>query len=220
MTVAGGVLNTALGSYGVVSGGRENSASNMYATVPGGYSNDASGIGSFAAGNNSNATHDGSFVWSDQSFINGASSTGSNQFVARAAGGFYLYTDLGSTTGVTVAPGDGSWASVSDSNLKENVRPVDGAALLERLSLIPISEWNYIAQDEAIRHIGPMAQDFRAAFGLGTDDRHISTVDADGVALAAIQALHEKSKEIDELKRLIVELQTQMKRLADDQLRR
>jgi hypothetical protein len=65
-----------------------------------------------------------------------------------------------------------------------------------------------------------MAQDFRAAFGLGADDKHISTVDADGVALAAIQALHEKTKEIDELKSQIAELQTQMKRLANDQLRR
>ncbi len=220
MTIAGGVLNTALGSYAAISGGRENSASNLYATIPEGFSNDASGVGSFAAGNNSNALHDGAFVWSDQSFTNGATSTGINQFVARAAGGFYLYTDLGSTTGVTVAPGDGSWSSVSDRNLKENVRSIDSEGLLEKLSQIPISEWNYTSQNESVRHIGPMAQDFRAAFGLGSDDKHISTIDADGIALAAIQALHAKTKEIDVLRTQIAELKAQMQSLAGNQLKR
>ena len=47
--------------------------------------------------------------------------------------------------------------------------------------------------------MGAMAQDFAAAFGLGEDAKHISTVDADGVALAAIQGLNQKLK--DELKR-------------------
>ncbi len=40
--------------------------------------------------------------------------------------------------------------------------------------------------------MGPMAQDFRAAFGLGVNDTSIVTVDADGVALAAIQGLNER----------------------------
>ena len=37
-----------------------------------------------------------------------------------------------------------------------------------------------------------MAQDFYAAFGIGPDDKHITTVDEGGVALAAIQGLNEK----------------------------
>ena len=45
--------------------------------------------------------------------------------------------------------------------------------------------------------MGPMAQDFYAAFGLGADDRHIVTVDADGVALAAIQGLRDMLREKD-----------------------
>ena len=49
----------------------------------------------------------------------------------------------------------------------------------------------------SIRHIGPMAQDFYAAFGVGEDDRHISTVDADGVALAAIQGLYQVVQDKD-----------------------
>jgi flagellar biosynthesis/type III secretory pathway protein FliH len=40
--------------------------------------------------------------------------------------------------------------------------------------------------------MGPTAQDFQAAFGLGSDEQCIGTVDADGVALAAIQGLNEK----------------------------
>jgi trimeric autotransporter adhesin len=68
---------------------------------------------------------------------------------------------------------------------------VDGRAVLDAVAAMPISTWNYIAQDESIRHIGPMAQDFYAAFGVGEDDTHITTIDGDGVALAAIQGLNE-----------------------------
>ena len=52
-----------------------------------------------------------------------------------------------------------------------------------------IREWNYKAQDAAIRHVGPTAQDFHAAFGLGEDPLRISTIDADGIALAGVSAL-------------------------------
>ena len=41
-----------------------------------------------------------------------------------------------------------------------------------------------------MRHVGPMARDFYAAFGVGADDEHITSIDEDGVALAAIKALH------------------------------
>ena len=54
----------------------------------------------------------------------------------------------------------------------------------------PLSDWNYTTQDSTIRHIGPVAQDFYAAFGTGDSERYITTVDADGVALAAIQGLN------------------------------
>jgi hypothetical protein len=64
---------------------------------------------------------------------------------------------------------------------------------LDRLSRIPISTWNFIGDDGAL-HMGPMAQDFYAAFGLGMDDKHISTVDADGVAFAAIQELNVRNQ--------------------------
>jgi trimeric autotransporter adhesin len=71
------------------------------------------------------------------------------------------------------------------------VVPVDPQFVLAQVAALPISTWNYLAETPATRHMGPMARDFHAAFGLGDSDRHISTVDADGVALAAIQGLYE-----------------------------
>ena len=62
-----------------------------------------------------------------------------------------------------------------------------------RLREVPVSSWNYLTQEEEVRHVGPMAQDFHAAYGLnGDDDRHLLSVDTNGVALAAIQGLNAK----------------------------
>jgi hypothetical protein len=80
-------------------------------------------------------------------------------------------------------------ACESDRNVKANFCSVAGADMLERVRALPISTWNYTADDPAIRHIGPMAQDFAALFGVGADDRHIHPIDGQGVALAAIQGL-------------------------------
>jgi hypothetical protein len=84
--------------------------------------------------------------------------------------------------------------TTSDRNAKENFSSVNAKTMLEKVALLPISEWNYKVAG-GIRHIGPMAQDFQAAFNIGEDDKHIATVDADGVALAAIQGLNQKVEE-------------------------
>lgn len=89
---------------------------------------------------------------------------------------------------------NGTFVSASDRNLKENFEPVNSREVLDKVASMPLTEWNY-KQDPGTRHIGPMAQDFRAAFGLGEDDKNIATVDADGVALAAIQGLNQKVEE-------------------------
>jgi hypothetical protein len=97
----------------------------------------------------------------------------------------------------------GVWTNASDRNLKENITPVDPSDVLARVVSMPVSVWNYKVDAEA-KHIGPMAQDFKSAFGLGDSDKVIGTVDADGVALAAIQGLNKKLEakdaEIDALK--------------------
>jgi hypothetical protein len=87
-----------------------------------------------------------------------------------------------------------TWVNASDRNLKENFAPVDRRAVLEKVARLPITQWTYKA-DPAATHLGPVAQDFKAAFALGSDDKAIATVDADGVALAAIQGLNQKLEE-------------------------
>ncbi len=79
--------------------------------------------------------------------------------------------------------------TTSDKYAKENFTAIDQKTVLDRLSTMPISTWNFIENDNKAKHLGPMAQDFYAAFGLGADDKHISSVDADGVAFAAIRDL-------------------------------
>ena len=214
-TIAGGIFNLASGTRATIGGGGQNTASGVLATVPGGSNNTAQGSNSFAAGFRAKALHDGTFVWGDSSNADVAS-TAANQFIARASGGVTFFTDTGLTTGVTVGAGGGSWSSVSDRNLKENFAPVEGQSLLARLNEIPIETWNYKTQDDSIRHLGPMAQDFRAAFGLGSDDKHISTVDADGVALAAIQALYRLSLDKDaQLRKQQAQIQEQQALLQE-----
>ena len=85
----------------------------------------------------------------------------------------------------------GAVNGTSDRNAKENFSTVDARTVLDKVLALEITRWNF-KTDQAVSHLGPMAQDFYAAFGLGTDDKHIATVDADGVALAAIQGLNEK----------------------------
>lgn len=101
------------------------------------------------------------------------------------------------STGVYLGAGLSSWQPVpapSDRNLKENFETVDGQEVLARLAEVPITTWNYRAGDPAVRHMGPMAQDFYAAFGLGEDDTHLNVLDVNGVALAAIQELYAQNQ--------------------------
>jgi hypothetical protein len=77
----------------------------------------------------------------------------------------------------------------SDRALKANFATVDPTDILQRVRELPITTWNYTSDDPAVRHVGPMAQDFAALFAVGADDRHIHALDGQGVALAAIQGL-------------------------------
>ena len=196
-TVGGGIYNTASGYAATVGGGSGNTASGHYATVGGGKDSTAAGDYSFVVGRKAKNTtdgHDGVFMFADSTDTR-FNSAAANEFAVRASGGYRLYSNAGLTAGVTMAAGASSWSTVSDVNLKENFIPLDGREVLEALSRIAITEWNYRAQDGSIRHVGPMAQDFYAAFGLGEDNLHISTVDPDGIALLSIQALYELVQE-------------------------
>jgi hypothetical protein len=91
----------------------------------------------------------------------------------------------------------GTWTNASDLNSKENITAIEPREVLEKVSAMPIARWNYKVEKDSTQHIGPMAQDFHAAFGLGDSDKSIATIDADGVALAAIQGLYEIVQEKD-----------------------
>jgi hypothetical protein len=106
-----------------------------------------------------------------------------------------------SPTGAHMAVGaatcDGTnWVNASDRNSKENFTAVDGNELLEQIAQLSITRWNYKGNNQA-EHIGPTAQDFKAAFGVGADDKSISTIDPSGIALAAIKALNSKMQELN-----------------------
>lgn len=213
VVVGGGVphtfaeRNVASGGASFIGAGRRNVTSGEMSSIPGGLANEASGRYSFSSGRRAKAIHDGAFVWGD-STDSDVSSERENQFRVRADGGARFDdgaqwidirddgTNLISTSAGGCLTLGGSWTNCSDVNQKENFRPVDADALLDKLAKLPITEWNYKTEGSAVRHIGPMAQDLHAAFGVGQDERHISTIDADGVALAAIQALHKQNQDL------------------------
>lgn len=85
----------------------------------------------------------------------------------------------------------GTFSNQSDRAAKQDFAPINPAAILDKVVQLPLSEWSY-RENPGTRHIGPMAQDFHAAFGLGIDERHITPLDEGGVALAAIQGLNAK----------------------------
>jgi len=222
-TVSGGLSNRVTDNYSLVAGGRQNVAGNenndsedadyasvgggyenqaggAYATVPGGYGNRAMGDYSFAAGDGAQVDpeHPGAFLFADSSDF-AFESTAPNEFAARATGGVRFVTALdgngGPLSGVRLSPGSGSWETLSDRYAKAAVVQVDSQQVLDMLMEVPVSTWQYSGQDESVRHIGPMAQDFYAAFGIGADEHYIGTVDADGVSMAAIQGLYQVVQE-------------------------
>jgi len=241
--VAGGIANRILDNYSVVSGGWANQAGNgdgdlqdaayasvgggkgniasgAYSTIPGGSSNRAAGDYSFAAGRGAVAQHEGSLVLADANQAE-FTSTAANELAVRATGGVRLVTAIDAAgeplSGVLLPAGSGAWATLSDRYAKADFAPVDSQQILYRLAALPIQTWRYKAQPGEIRHLGPAAQDFYAAFGIGEGDRTISTVDADGVALASIQALYgeflEKDAEISAVKAENQALRQELERL-------
>lgn len=113
---------------------------------------------------------------------------------------------INTETGAYLSEG-GVWTNNSDRDRKENIQLLNSKSLLEKLARLDISKWNYKTEGENIKHIGPMAQDFYELFGLGKDNKSISTIDASGVALAAIQELNKKTEEIDRLNERVSDLE-------------
>lgn len=132
-----------------------------------------------------------------------------------------------SSLGIGVAPShridvaggaycDGTdWVNASDANAKENFEKVNGAELLDQIADLEITKWNYRG-DAGSQHIGPTAQDFQKAFGVGSDGRSISTIDPSGIALAAIKELYaqlkQKDQEVEALRQELAKLRRDLKK--------
>jgi hypothetical protein len=194
--VAFGVGSIAAGEGSIAMGNGSRTGDSAPASLALGRLTEANGQISIALGTRAKANGNGSFAFGDRSTDQSLAYVTSlqNQFTVRALGGTIFFTSPFLDAGVTLAPAGSAWLSVSDANLKEGFRDRSGDDVLAKLARIPIREWSYKSQDAAIRHVGPTAQDFHAAFGLGEDPLAISTIDADGVALRAVQALDARTR--------------------------
>jgi len=141
----------------------------------------------------------GGFAW----YKGGTHNNGQNN----AGGGTTMM--LLSSSGLTV---NGTFVNSSDRNAKEDFAAVNPQAVLDKVAAMPITQWVY-KTDTGTRHIGPMAQDFYAAFNVGPDERHITTVDEGGVALAAIQGLNAK---VEEKEKRIQEQEARIQKQASE----
>ena len=224
-TTASGVASTAMGNGTTASGnystamGNNTAASGNYSTAMG-YQTTASGIVSTAMGYGTTAS--GTFSTAMGISVNTNNQTGAfsigdsdpnvegivysginDQFVARFWNGYYLLTSGNITRfGVQIAHNGNSWVSICDKNRKENFEPLNGEEILQKLSNINFTSWNYKMQDpKSYRHYGIMAQDFNTAFGhdkYGTigNDTTVNPIDMIGIDMAAIQALVKRTTEL------------------------
>jgi len=216
-TTASGQSSTAMGNNTTVSG-FSSTAIGDNITVGGNYSTAighniiVNSAGSFAMGTYvSTSSIPGCFVMGDNSSTTYIIPSNSNQMTMRFNGGYRLYSNSALTTGVYMNSWVSGWTNMSDRNKKENFRLIDGELLLEKISAMPITEWNYKETDESIRYIGPMAQDFYAAFHLGgTDSLGINSIAIDGVNMAAIQSLIKRTDDLQIAQQRIEELENEL----------
>ncbi|TWT93769.1 tail fiber domain-containing protein [Stieleria varia] len=157
------------------------------------------------------------------SFVCSRSGTNGNEFVITADGRVTM--GPGPAINFNLAPNGnlqiaGTLTQSSDKNLKTAFMSVDPLTILDRVASMPVQSWQFKFDEPELRHLGPTAQDFHAAFGLGQDDKTIAPVDGIGVSLAAIQALNieviEKDKQIEELQTDLSICKRQLDRQASE----
>ena len=122
-----------------------------------------------------------------------AGTGGNDNFEITKVGSGNLEMVLANNGNMTIA---GTLTESSDRNLKQDIEVLEGQYVLAKLEEVPVSQWAYKASPEQ-KHIGPMAQDFHKAFGLGEDDKHISPRDMAGVNMAAIKAQQKQIKALE-----------------------
>jgi hypothetical protein len=209
--IALGLNNDVLDHAGVTIG--QNNWSDGDAAVAIGYTTTADADYSMAFGYRASTNgHTGAKVFGDASTTDSIEAVANNEFAVRAAGGFRFRTNATLTTGCSLPAGSGVFSCASSRTLKENFGGVDGEELLGRIRSIPVNSWNYVAEGRQVRHLGPFAEDFRAGFGLGVDDRSIGLLDIDGVNFAGVKALEERTRQLQareaEVERLRLQVQS------------
>jgi len=217
-STAMGYSTTATGSY-CTAMGNQTKASAYYSTAMG-FKTTASGDASTAMGNSTTASgvfstamgygvstngQTGAFIIGDSDPLSeGTTYSGfTNEFVARFNNGYYFMTSGDANRyGVSIGHNGNSWVSICDKNRKENFEPLNGEDVLQKLSNINFTSWNYKKQDpKAYRHYGIMAQDFNTAFGKDKygaigNDTTVNPIDMIGIDMAAIQALVKRTTEL------------------------
>jgi hypothetical protein len=222
-SIVGGWGNS-VGFGGSVGGGLHNAATGLRATIPGGYYNRASGAYSFAAGIYAKAVHDRTVVITAASGSDSTFSAGINQMVLRADSGIYI-TNVGdsaiydasklinTSSGAYLTTG-GIWQDNQKGSSKTNIKSVDSGEIMEKLRQLTVSEWNHVAEGEKVRRLGPMGEDFYNIFGLGVDENSISPSDLAGVALAAIQELDSRTRELEAARNEVEQVKLELAELT------
>jgi hypothetical protein len=215
MSVAMGYNTRSSGDYSTAFGLRTTAANTS--SFAAGEDNTASGAASVALGYHAHTNaRQGSFVFSDRSSVDTLRAGVNHSANWRVSGGFRIFTSSNLSTGVTIQSGastsnwgqasaviststgaylgtDGIWHDISDVNRKHLFERVSGEDVLTRLRSLRIQSWTYKVDPDDVRHLGPTAQDFKAAFGLGSDDKTIASIDEGGVALSGVQALDRRT---------------------------
>ena len=220
-------VGVGFGSAVTVSGtaGFSSGASNVcsgFACTAIGYTVRAGGQGSVALGyrttaNNdyavalgyraSNNTHTGTMVMGDESTTDSVRNQADNEFRIRYNGGIRLRVSTaangntpgaGGNVGCDLTVAVPSWTCASSRTLKENYLAVDGEDVLARLRDMPVTTWSMIGADASVRHLGPVAEDFHRAFGLGIGETAIGLGDIDGVNIAAAKALEVRTRDLQD----------------------
>lgn len=219
--VCSGFACTAIG-YNVRAGGQGSVALGYRTTA----NNDYSVAIGYRASNN---THTGTFVWGDESTTDSVRNQADNEFRIRANGGIRLRVSTASNGNTPGAGGNvgcdltvavPSWTCASSRDLKENFVELDGETVLTKLRNMPVTQWNFTTDPADTPHVGPVAQDFYAAFKLGDSESSVGLQDLSGVALAAAKALEERTtqldartREVEALKEKVDKLEGQLQRI-------
>jgi hypothetical protein len=210
-TVAGGLDNVAAGAYSAAGGGRANSVQGDYSVIPGGAGNTVTGAAPVSMAFGDGVYVDNAFrVIFFDGITSGRFGLNRDLFDGGINHPIHVGTDGSNGNGAHLTAG-GVWTNGSSRIFKDRFESLNRGVLLDKVSALPIQAWCYRGSDE--RHVGPMAEDFAAAFDVGTtnpegkrESRYLAAGDVAGVSLAAVQALIE---EIKELKDRVAELEAQ-----------